>query len=131
MGVETDLWPNSPKEAFELDRLIRKRHLKASDAGKKLTRALLEFYQKNIPDALLTAQLESILAFFLGKEASKAVGLSSQVQVPGDILGLVLKGTGFKTFGSQKNHAALKKNLEAQQIQQFGKILQLNIPVLK
>jgi hypothetical protein len=128
MGVETSLWPSSPKEAFELDRLIRKRQLKPSEAGKKLTRALLEFYQKNIPDTLLTAQLESILAFFLGKEASKAVGLSSQIQVPGDILGLVLKGTGFKTFGSQKNHAALKKNLEAQQTLQFGRVLKLQLP---
>ena len=128
MGVETSLWPTNAKEAFELDRLIRKRQLKASEAGKKLTRALLEFYQKNIPDALITAQLESILAFFLGKEASKAVGISSNLQVPGDILGLVLKGTGFKTFGSQKNHAALKKNLEAQQFAQFGRVLQLQLP---
>lgn len=131
LGVETSLWPSTPKEAFELDRLIRKRQMKASEAGKKLTRALLEFYQQNIPDPVLKPQLESILAFFLGKEASKAVGLSSQVQVPGDILGLVLKGTGFKTFGSQKNYLALKKNLDSQQLLQFGKILQLNIPVLK
>ena len=128
MGVETSLWPSTPKEAFELDRLIRKRQLKASEAGKKLTRALLEFYQKNIPDPLLTAQLESILSFFLGKEASRAVGLSSQVKVPGDIVGLVIKGTGFKTFGTQKNHAALKRNLESQQIQQFGRVLQLQLP---
>ncbi len=128
MGVETNLWPTNAKEAFELDRLIRKRQLKASDAGKKLTHALLEFYQKNIPDALITAQLESILVFFLGKEASKAVGISSNLQVPGDILGVVLKGTGFKTFGSQKNHAALKKNLEAQQFAQFGRVLHLQLP---
>ncbi len=128
MGVETSLWPSNPKEAFELDRLIRKRQLKASEAGKKLTKALLEFYQKNISDPVLTTQLESILAFFLGKVASKAVGISSRLQVPGDILGLVLKGTGFKTFGSQINHAALKKNLEAQQTLQFGRVLQLQLP---
>jgi hypothetical protein len=131
MGVETDFWPKNAKEAFELDRLIRKRQLKASEAGKKLTSALLEFYQKSIPDPLLTMQLESILTFFLGKDASNAVGLSSQVQVPGDLLGFMLKATGFKTFGTQKNHAALKKNLEAQQILQFGRILKLAIPVLE
>jgi len=128
LGVETSLWPSSPKEAYELDRLIRKRQLKASEAGKKLTRALLEFYQKNIPDALLTAQMESILAFFLGKEASKAVGISSKLQVPGDILGQVLKGTGFKTFGSQKNYLALKKNLDSQQLLQFGRVLKIQLP---
>ena len=69
-----------------------------------------------------------MLAFFLGKEASKAVGISSKLQVPGDILGLVLKGTGFKTFGTQKNHAALKNNLESQQILQFGRVLELQLP---
>jgi hypothetical protein len=130
MGVETELWPNSPKEAFELDRLIRKRQLKASDAGKKLTRALLEFYQKNIPDSFLTNQLEPLLAYFLGKEASKAVGVSGQTQVPGDILGLFLKFSGFKTFGAVKNHESLRKNLERQQIQKFGRVLQLNLPEL-
>ena len=130
MGVETDLWPNSPKEAFELDRLIRKRHLKASDAGKKLTRALLEFYQKNISDSFLTSQLEPLLAYFLGKVASKAVGISGQTQVPGDILGLFLKFSGFKTFGAVKNHESLRKNLERQQMQQFGRVLQLKLPEL-
>lgn len=130
MGVETDLWPNSPKEAFELDRLIRKRQLKVSDAGKKLTRALLEFYQKNIPDSILASQLEPLLAYFLGKEAAKAVGISGQTQVPGDILGLFLKFSGFKSFGAVKNHESLQKNLERQQIHQFGRVLQLNLPEL-
>jgi hypothetical protein len=110
--------------------LIRKRHLKASDAGKKLTRALLEFYQKNIPDSFLTSQLEPLLAYFLGKEASKAVGISGQTQVPGDILGLFLKFSGFKTFGAVKNHESLRKNLERQQIQQFGRVLQIKLPEL-
>ena len=130
MGVETELWPNSPKEASELDRLIRKRQLKASDAGKKLTRALLEFYQKNIPDSFLTSQLEPLVGYFLGKDASKAVGISDQTQVPGDILGLFLKFSGFKTFGAVKNHESMRKNLERQQIQQFGRVLQLNLPEL-
>ncbi len=130
MGVEILLWPSTAKEAFELDRLIRRRQLKPSEAGKKLTRALLEYYQKNIPDPLLTAQLESLLAYFLGKEASRAIGISAQVQVPGEIMGLVLKGTGIKNFGTQKNHAALKKSLESQQVLQFGRVLQLQLPVL-
>jgi hypothetical protein len=128
MGIEPSLWPSTAKEAFELDRFIRKRYLKASDAGKKLTKALLEFYQKNIPDSFLTSQLEPLLSYFLGKEASKAVGISGQTQVPGDILGLFLKFSGFRTFGAIKTHASLKKNLELQQMQQFGRILQLKLP---
>jgi hypothetical protein len=128
MGIEPSLWPSTAKEAFELDRLIRKRHLKASDAGKKLTKALLEFYQKNIPDSFLTSQLEGFLSYFLGKEASKAVGISGKIQLPGDLLGLFLKLSGLKTFGAIKNHESLRKNLEKQQMLQFGRILQLKLP---
>ncbi len=128
MGIEPSLWPTTAKEAFELDRLIRKRHLKPSDAGKKLTKALLEFYQKNIPDSFLTSQLEALLSYFLGKEASKAVGISGKIQLPGDLLGLFLKLSGLKTFGAIKNHESLRKNLEKQQMLQFGRILQLKLP---
>ena len=128
MGIEPSLWPSTAKEAFELDRLIRKRHLKPSEAGKKLTKALLEFYQKNIPDSFLTSQLEALLSYFLGKEASKAVGISGNIQIPGDFLGLFLRLSGLKTFGAVKSHESLRKNLERQQIQQFGCVLQLKLP---
>lgn len=128
MGIDPSFWPSTAKEAFELERLIRKRHLKPSDAGKKLTKALLEFYQKNIPEPFLASQLEALLSFFLGKEASKAVGISGNMTVPGDFLGLFLKFSGLKTFGTVKNHESLRKNLERQQILQFGRILQLQLP---
>lgn len=128
MGIEPSLWPSTAKEAFELDRLIRKRHLKPSEAGKKLTKALLEFYQKNIPDSFLTSQLEALLSYFLGKEASKAVGISGNIQIPGDFLGLFLRLSGLRTFGAIKSHESLRKNLERQQIQQFGRVLLLKLP---
>ena len=72
--------------------------------------------------------MEALLSYFLGKEASKAVGISGNIQVPGDFLGLFLKSSGLKTFGAVKNHESLRKNLERQQIQQFGRILQLKLP---
>lgn len=68
MGVETSLWPTTSKEAFELDRLIRKRQLKASEAGKKLARALLEFYQNNIPDPVYLHNWNLSWHFFLEKK---------------------------------------------------------------
>lgn len=74
--------------------------------------------------------MEPLLSYFLGKEASKAVGITGQTQVPGDILGLFLKFSGFKTFGEIKNHESLRKNLERQQMQQFGRVLQLKLPEL-
>jgi hypothetical protein len=131
MGVETSLWPTRAKEAFALDKLIRTRQLRPSEAGQKLVQALLNFYKKNIPDPVLTAQLDHLLAFFLGKEAAKALDLKESPFLSGDLVGLMLKLSGNKTFGSQKSHAALKKNLESQQQLQFGRVLRLQLPDLK
>lgn len=131
MGVETSLWPTQAKEAFALDKLIRTRQLRPSEAGQKLVQALLNFYKKNIPDPVLTAQLDYLLAFFLGKEAAQALDLKSSPFLSGDLVGLLIKLSGNKTFGNQKSHAALKKNLESQQQLQFGKVLRLQLPELK
>jgi hypothetical protein len=131
MGVETSLWPTQAKEAFALDKLIRTRQLRPSEAGQKLVQALLDFYKKNIPDPVLTAQLDQLLAFFLGKEAAKAVGLKSSTFLPGDLVGALIKLSGAKTFGNQKSYTALKKNLEIQQQLQFGRVLRLQLPELK
>lgn len=131
MGIETKFWPTTTKEAFELDKLIRKRHLKSSEAGQRLVNGLLQFYQKTIPDPVLNAQAESILSFFLGQEASQALNLKSGIKVPGEILGLVFNYSGRKNFGGKKGYAGLKKNLQTQQMTQFGKVLKIQLPELK
>ena len=131
MGIDTHYWPITTKEAFELDKLIRKRHLKSSHAGQKLVNALLQFYQKTIPDPLLNSQAESILSFFLGLEASEALSLKSNLKVPGEIIGLVFNYAGRKNFAAKKGYTALRKNLQTQQMTQFGKVLQIRLPELK
>ena len=131
MGVDTTFWPTRAKEAFALDKLIRTRQLRPSEAGQKLLQALLNFYKKNIPDPILTAQLDQLLAFFLGKEAANALDLRPSSFLSGDLVGLILKLSGNKTFGGQKSHAVLKKNLENQQQLQFGRVLRLQLPELK
>lgn len=131
MGIDTNYWPEHSKEAFELDKLIRKRQLKSSEAGQRLVRGLLDFYQKTIPDPILNSQAENILTFFLGKEASKALNLKPSLKVPGELLGLVFSYTGRKNFGGKKGFLAIEKNLHTQQKAQFGKILQLQLPIPK
>ncbi len=131
MGVDTRFWPKTSKEAFELDKLIRKRHLKPSEAGQKLIRSLLQFYRKNIPDPVFNSQAENMVSFFLGTGASEALSLSSNLKVPGEILSVFFQQAGRKNFGGNLGFAALKKNLESQQIAQFGKILEIKLPELK
>jgi ER-bound oxygenase mpaB/B'/Rubber oxygenase, catalytic domain len=130
MGINPDFWPDNSKEAFELEKLIRQRHLKRSEAGLKLIGALKNFYQNTIPDPILSSQTESILAFFLGKEASKALDLKSTISIQGDLLGLVFKLSGWKNSGSAKGYSGFARQMKNSQMEQFGKELKINLPEL-
>ncbi|SEG12704.1 oxygenase MpaB family protein [Algoriphagus boritolerans] len=128
IGIDVNIWPETSKEAFELDKLIRKRHIRASEAGQKLIGALLNYYRKTIPDPILIDQIEGIVAFFLGKDASKALNLTSNRLIQGDLLGLVLKLNGQKNRRTKNTYVNLKRNLDQQQIQQFGRLMIIKLP---
>lgn len=128
MGVAVSYWPETAKEAFELDKLISDRHLRSSAAGHKLIQALLSFYQKTVPDKLLANRVEEIVSFFLGKKASKALNITSSPIIRGDLLGLFFKLSGQRNFGSKKSYRHFRKAIEQQQIQQFGKVLTIQLP---
>ncbi|MDO8967788.1 MAG: oxygenase MpaB family protein [Algoriphagus sp.] len=130
IGIEVNYWPETSKEAFELDKLIRSRNIRASAAGQKLIGALLSYYRKAVPDAALASQVEGIVSFFLGKEASKALNLKSEISIQGDLLGLFFKLNGLKNFGAKKSYTTLKRALDQQQIQQFGKLMTIQLPVI-
>lgn len=130
MGINTDFWPDNSKEAFELEKLIRKRHLKGSDAGRKLIGALKNYFQSTIPDAILSSQTERILAFFLGKEASKALDLKSGISIQGDILGQLFKLSGWRNSGSEKGYPSFARQMKTRQVEQFGKELRISLPDL-
>jgi len=130
MGINTDFWPDNPKEAFELEKLIRKRHLKESEAGRKLIGALKTYYQSTIPDPILSSQTESILAFFLGKEASKALDLQEGISIQGDLLGQLFKLSGRRNTGSLKGYSGFARQMKTSQVEQFGKELRISLPEL-
>lgn len=127
MGINTEFWPDNSKEAFELEKLIRIRHLRKSEAGLKLIGALKNYYQSSIPDPILSPQTESILAFFLGKEAAKALDLKSTITIQGDLLGLIFKLSGWRTSGS-KSYSGFARQMKRSQLEQFGKELKINLP---
>lgn len=131
MGIDTGYWPDTSKEAFELDRTIRKRHLKPSAGGQKLIKALIFFYQETIPDAVLSEQIQPILSFFLGKEASAALGITYKPFVSGDIIGWMFSLLGWKNYGGKKGYPQIRKMMESQQKERFGKVLEIRLPELK
>lgn len=130
MGLDVDYWPTNSKEAFELERLIRKRHLNYSKAGETLTRALIDFYEESIPDPLLSRQAESIVSFFLGEEASAAVNIQQKFSIQGDLLGLLFRFTGFQTYRGKKDFRAIERQFALNQEERFGKVLHVALPVL-
>lgn len=127
LGIDVRYWPETSKEAFELDKLIRKRHLKSSEAGKKLVSALLDFYKKNIPDPILNPLIQNILCFFLGKDASDALDLELGKKLQGDLLGLIFTFSGWKNAG-KKSYSSFRQTMEKQQLEQFGRVLQISLP---
>jgi hypothetical protein len=130
MGIQTDYWPDTSKEAFELEKSIRKRHLKSSQAGISLINALKKYYQNHLPDPILASQTEQILVFFLGKQASEALGLKSTFAIQGDLLGLVFSMAGFKNQGKSASYVSFAKQMKANQLDQFGKELKISLPTL-
>lgn len=131
MGIDTNYWPDNAKEAFELEKLIRKRHLRHSDAGNKLINALIGYYKSTIPDQLISGQVIPILNFFLGKEASKALGIYTSQAVSGELLGLVFRFNGWKNYGSKKSYSQFAKDFELNQVASFGSKLSISLPELK
>ncbi|GMQ23859.1 oxygenase MpaB family protein [Algoriphagus sp. oki45] len=131
MGIDVTFWPDTPKEAIELDRHIRKRHLKSSAAGKKLIRSLISFYEEAIPEPIIQTQVQGILRFFLGKEPADVLGLEKGISYSGDILGLMFTFLGWKNYGGQKGYSSIRRNLEKQQKERFGQVLKISLPELK
>ncbi|MEB2775325.1 oxygenase MpaB family protein [Algoriphagus sp. D3-2-R+10] len=131
MGIQETYWPENPKETFALEKLIRKRHLKSSDAGYQLIQALIGYYKRSIPDALISTQVEPILNFFLGNEVSKTLGIQSSVPVNGELLGLVFKFSGWKNYGANKGYLQIARQFQTNQKVLYGKELEIKLPELK
>lgn len=130
LGLDTTYWPETAKEAYELEKLIRKRNLKASAEGEMLTRSLLGFFEKNIPNQNLNGFSETMVAYFLGKEAAKAVGISQKVKLPKGMYSLILDLSFVQQGGLKSNYQKTRQQFLAQSKHRFGVEISLHIPVL-
>ncbi|MFD2200665.1 oxygenase MpaB family protein [Shivajiella indica] len=131
LGIDTSFWPDTAKEAFELEKCIRKRHLKESEAGKVLIHALLNYYKASIPDSGLAGFSESLVSYFVGEDASNALGISQKVKLPKEIINLVLALSFFRQSGHGTNYYKTRKAFLKQSKLQFGQAVSLRIPETK
>lgn len=85
LGVHTDLLPKNREEARGLLETIMERQAAASEAGKLLTKALIEFSKGNLPNDFERAP-ELIITYLLGRERAGLLGVNSETGCLGALL---------------------------------------------
>lgn len=75
MGVPENLLPQNLREAFTLDKAIAKRQFKASEAGKILTKGLLDAFDGFIENPLLKNLPAAQMRWLLGDEVADLLAL--------------------------------------------------------
>ncbi|ERM83002.1 hypothetical protein P872_05145 [Rhodonellum psychrophilum GCM71 = DSM 17998] len=131
LGIEADVLPDTSKEAFELEKLIRKRHARSSEAGRILIQSLLNYYISVIPDPSMSKLTETLVAFFVGKEIAVVLGIKETVALPDNAVGLILKLNFLKQNGINSSYAKIRQIFLEQNKVQFGSPVALNIPAIK
>ncbi|EON76484.1 hypothetical protein ADIS_2934 [Lunatimonas lonarensis] len=130
-GVDTRYWPDNAKQAYWLEKRIRERHVRPSEAGRLLTRKLLAFYQHSLPNRLPRQVIDGIVAYFLGPQLSDAVGISSRVPIPDLVYGFIFNSNFFGPSGDLDTYAGMRRFFDAQTTKKYGQPLGLTIPELR
>lgn len=131
LGIQTEFWPETTKEAFVLEQLIRKRHLRNSAAGEKLIQSLLSYFEQNQKETLLKGKSEALVSFLVGKEASQALGIKSEPIFIKEVVGSIFKLLGWKNYAGNQSHARFMKEFELSYTNQFGEAVQIHLPERK
>ncbi|GHB24691.1 oxygenase MpaB family protein [Mongoliitalea lutea] len=133
LGLTIESWPETSKEAFELERLIRKRHLKQSEAGIQLINSLIHYYEQTFGEPGITASLKRVIAFLVGKDASKALNLPYTEQVPGLAFRILLDWsfTRQRESNASITYDNTRREFLRQSVIRLGKQVELTVPVIK
>lgn len=75
LGLVDDLLPWNNKNAYLLEKKIRERHFVKSDAGVKLTKSLLQYFEVMTMDSPMEGKSKMFVQFLLGEKVSEVLGL--------------------------------------------------------
>lgn len=131
MGIDPTFLPHTSKEAFELERLIRKRHLKSSLAGRKLVRSLLDFYQKELIRPELGPFMEAVIAFYLGEEIREVLGIRKSALIPDWVFRNLSNSGLFRVGSGPSRFSTLYKQFLTQSEKSLGTEVSISLPPLK
>ena len=75
LGIESGLLPDSTRNAYLLERNIRKRQFKKSEAGVRRTESLLTYFDKAMKGTNMSGIARPFVAYLMGDVISEKVGL--------------------------------------------------------
>ncbi|WP_158860945.1 oxygenase MpaB family protein [Lunatibacter salilacus] len=130
MGINIEYWPDTAREAYFLEKCIRNRHLKSSEAGRMLIKVLINYYREFFQNPAITRLAEDLVAFLLGEKAADALGLKRASPFAAPVYQLLLQTNLFGTSSQPKSYAAQRRSFEVNSQKQLGAQVRLNIPVI-
>jgi hypothetical protein len=130
LGIDMDYWPDTAREAYFLEKCIRNRHLKGSEAGEKLTKVLIDYYREFFQNPGITRLAEDMVAFLLGDKAADAVGLKRPSPFATPVYRLLLQTNLFGPSSQSNSYKALRRGFDVNSFRQLGSQVSLNIPVI-
>ncbi len=75
LGLDPELTPETNKEAFYLEKQIRFRHFRTSEAGLQLTSSLYKYYEKAVIDSPLEGLVKPFMIHLLGDKVARQLGM--------------------------------------------------------
>ncbi|WP_114752562.1 oxygenase MpaB family protein [Pleomorphovibrio marinus] len=128
LGILVDYWPDDAKSSFLLEKTIRDRQMKSSEAGKLLVNSLMGHFTEKLNNPVVVPFLEDVLVYFIGPQAAVALGLKKRPYIPSSVLSLLLQTNSFNLGQSPKTYKQLRYFFEVEGKKQFGVELSLNLP---
>ncbi len=130
LGLEVEYWPENAKESFLLEKTIRDRQMKGSEAGRLLINSLMGHFQEQLNNPIVLPFLEDVISFFIGPQAAKALGLKLKPSFPSSIIPVILQSNSFEIGKRPSSYKELRYFFESEGRKQFKGGLSLNLPYL-
>jgi hypothetical protein len=126
LGIDISFWPETLKEANELERLIRRRHMRSSEEGKELLKNLVAHFKMG--EQPLAAFSDKLIAFFVGEQAAMALDLQHSA-LPQPLMGRLLN-LGLVPPVSKQSYGKLRSEFRLQSKTSFGKEVKIEVPLV-
>ncbi len=128
MGVRYELLPDTSLEACRLDQWIRERQFRPSEAGKALTKALIDTMSKEPLEGLPSDFVASYTRFLLGEEIADILDVP-RIGASGRLLGFLKWRNYFSSLLAQNEDKNLREVRRQIKNGQAGNLVRFAVPL--